>query len=927
MPGKASKLLEDALHCPGFFSQGDATYIGLLTELTTRERADGDQKTYWQNGKNLAVTRVKKVRDLTSFPVHARVILRLAEYFHAEVEGWWVNHYKSGSGPKNMHKDGWGRDRGVNITITASFGDTRTLRFEAVRQHTFPQILECAQANGDVLAFGEKVNEAFKHGVPPEPLQGPRISIVVMAKAPTSWLLSVPQINAIKDPSRTMELESSGALASQPKRRWGYQAAPDRSQQHKEAEKTSNAARRWGGSKNMHSQDLSLMPSASPAGPASVIVVWLRDDMRLTDNPALYHALQAEPSAVVPVFIHDDADPAPWPLRGAALWWKGQSLLSFDASLRQHCASKLVIRRGAVCEQLLSIARTVRASHVFFNRLAEPWYRERDLEAAAFLTQRGLVVETFKAALLQEPWEGIPPSLPGQHDEKPPTAWDEVEPGRLVANTEGQMRGRGMNHVSDLTLPQVVSLVNADRLLSNPNPCAQLLTALGDTTTQGADADHRRRDPDHFLVYQAFEAGEDIVKPLPTLKGRPFPPPAVWPLSCTVQELGYSSTRGNGFPRRGMPQQASTPTADSDWARDMRKAWQPGEEAALARLTRFVNNIETHKRPDRHRGDLPNTSLLSPHLRFGEVSARTCYFEALRAPAHLRHGFIRRVLWRDLSYAELYYWRDMPIKSQRPQYDEQAWSGTEAQLRKWQRGRTGYPLVDAAMRQLWREGYINNYLRHVVAGFLIDHLDLSWKHGLAWFDYTLLDADTAINARLWQQGGHSGISQWNFVLHPVYAAKNADPEGNYVRRWVPELAKLSTEYIHRPWDAPCELMNIGVKLGVDYCKRMLIDLDEARKKHLRAISQVRLKHPEMMHGDGTEYLFLKDGSRVLLRTRDDIRLGDTDKLIVKQSPGEDLHRSSRRRAVPSSSWQGLLEEEVVRRPVSQAAEANSMHIL
>lgn len=361
----------------------------------------------------------------------------------------------------------------------------------------------------------------------------------------------------------------------------------------------------------------------------------------------------------------------------------------------------------------------------------------------------------------------------------------------------------------------------------------------------------------------------------------------------------------------------------------MRSFWEPGEDAALRRLLNFVHNIEAHKRPDRHRADLRNTSLLSPHLRFGEVSARTCYSEAMRAPTHLRHGFIRRILWRDLSYAELYRWPEMPAMSQRLQYEDQVWVGNAAQLRSWQRGRTGFPLIDAAMRQLWKEGYINNYMRHVTAGFLIDYLDVSWKEGFKWYDYTLVDSDAAINARLWQQGGHSGISQWNFVMHPVYAAKNADPLGSYVRRWVPELAGLPTEYIHCPWEAPLELLALGIRLGATYSRRMLLDLDAARKQHLRHIMDVRRKHPATVSADGTERLLLADGSRLLLRTRDDIRQ-DTDELVVAQAPDGILHQ---RRGQPHKSVQAARRLSAEQRVLgldsglSRSRPANDSHIL
>eukprot|EP00928_Gymnodinium_smaydae_P046593 TRINITY_DN31043_c0_g1_i2.p1 TRINITY_DN31043_c0_g1~~TRINITY_DN31043_c0_g1_i2.p1 ORF type:complete len:983 (-),score=123.97 TRINITY_DN31043_c0_g1_i2:311-3259(-) len=980
-------LLNDSCHVESFFPESEVSFDALLAELKKRERSDGGQNTYWQNNVSLAVTRVRRSQDLAAFPAHAKVVSRMAQFFRTQIEGWWVNHYKNGSSPKNMHRDGWGRNRGVNITLTASFGATRTLTFEAVSRNTVPQTLECPQSNGDIFAFGHKVNEAFKHGVPPEPHQGPRISIVVMGRAPADWLpldtLRAPSVQGTTAPAS--EEASTGS-----RRRWGLRTAcgdkdvqgtpcsdsdfqvkresveqapaqasrkehaqsktcssadpqrgnknsisvpetfygdsntqstschsvdrvglssgacapeevPAEATEQRDAQSKACAPRRWRGS--ARGEAVHVEPGSKLGRGRGACLVWLRDDLRLTDHPALHHALESNPAAVVPLFVHDDADPSPWPIRGAALWWKGESLASFDASLRQHCKSRLIIRRGSPFSELLSVARSVGATHVFFNRMVEPWYRERDLQVTDFLQRNGIVVETFKSAVLQEPWEGSPPLLPKGQNDAPAVAWDEVEPGKLLGQSDVQVEtGKGTG-VTNLTMQQVVSIINADRLLSNPNPCAQLLTALGDMKTENTD--HRRRDPDHFLVYQAIEAGASLIKPLPTVEGRPFPSPEAWPDTLTFRDLGYSNSCGRGFPREGMPQEAARKSG-ADWASDMRKAWSPGEKAALTRLKHFVDNIETHKRPDRHRGDLPNTSLLSPHLRFGEISARTCYFEALRAPALLRHGFIRRVLWRDLSYAELYLWPDMPSKSQRPHYEEQAWFGTDAQLRRWQRGRTGFPLIDAAMRQLWREGYINNYLRHVVAGFLIDYLNLSWKHGLDWFDYTLVDADTAINARLWQQGGHSGISQWNFVMHPVYAAKNADPEGAYVRRWVPELAALPTEFIHQPWEAPYELDMHGIKLGKQYCKRMLLDLDDARKRHLRSVMQVRRNHPDMVSKDGTEYLQLKDGSRVLLRTRDDIRQ-DTDKLIVKQTPGEDLHKKGRRQQVSANSWRSLLE--------------------
>ncbi|CAD7969181.1 unnamed protein product [Amoebophrya sp. A120] len=181
---------------------------------------------------------------------------------------------------------------------------------------------------------------------------------------------------------------------------------------------------------------------------------------------------------------------------------------------------------------------------------------------------------------------------------------------------------------------------------------------------------------------------------------------------------------------------------------------------------------------------------------------------------------------------------------------------TKDRLRRWQRGKTGFPLVDAAMVQLWKIGWMPNYLRHVVAQFLIEYLDVNWKHGFEWFDYTLIDTDVSINAHMWQNGGHSGLDQWNFVMHPVFAAKSCDPEGNYVKRWLPELASFPIEYIHCPWEAPAKF-DIMVLQVHNYPMRILQDLDKARKKHAENVLEVRKKfRKELVSGRGNEFLWL-----------------------------------------------------------------------
>eukprot|EP00729_Bicosta_minor_P016163 gene16163-16923_t len=195
------------------------------------------------------------------------------------------------------------------------------------------------------------------------------------------------------------------------------------------------------------------------------------------------------------------------------------------------------------------------------------------------------------------------------------------------------------------------------------------------------------------------------------------------------------------------------------------------------------------------------------------------------------------------------------------------------------------------MRQLWAWGWMPNYMRHVVAGFLVEFLNLDWRHGERWFHDTLVDADVAINAYMWQNGGHSGCDQWNFVMHPVFAAKKCDPEGDYVRQWCPELAKLPVEYIHCPWEAPrTTLAGAGVSLrkvrwsssgrhpvlpvGGSYPQRCMTDLKAARIASLKAVLDVR-RGPGRAHvckHSGHEQLLLPNGRMVKLITRKDYKL-------------------------------------------------------
>ena len=270
----------------------------------------------------------------------------------------------------------------------------------------------------------------------------------------------------------------------------------------------------------------------------------------------------------------------------------------------------------------------------------------------------------------------------------------------------------------------------------------------------------------HFLDCCKTNPGDPIGKPID--KPKNLPAPQSWPKSHTLDELQL-----NKMPRR-------KDGSIIDWAKEMRESWEAGEEAGYTNLMEFINVNLQYYEQESARSDQKWTAVISPYVHFGELSPRTILHEG--------HGkskkFRRKLAWRDLSYWLLYLFPDMDRVSIRPPYEKQRWNYSKTDLKAWQKGYTGFPLVDAAMRQLWRVGWINNYMRHVVASFLISYLHITWVEGYNWFQDTLLDADVAINAMMWQNGGMSGIDHWNFVMHPVDAAHTCDPNGDYVRKWV-----------------------------------------------------------------------------------------------------------------------------------------------
>ncbi len=279
-----------------------------------------------------------------------------------------------------------------------------------------------------------------------------------------------------------------------------------------------------------------------------------------------------------------------------------------------------------------------------------------------------------------------------------------------------------------------------------------------------------------------------------------------------------------------------------DWAAGLRDTWTPGEAGAMERAGDFL----AHGLPgyaaarDRPAGD--GTSMLSPHLHFGEISAGQLWHLAHQRPgSQSRDIFIRELLWREFCANLLWHNPDLPRAPLKPEFGKMPWRDDKPALSAWQQGQTGIPIVDAGMRQLWQIGWMHNRVRMIVASFLIKHLMIPWQDGEVWFWDTLVDADLANNAGNWQwvAGCGADAAPYFRIFNPVLQGRKFDLHGDYVRHFVPELSRMDPRHIHAPWEAPAgALAAAGVVLGESY-PHPIVDLAEGRTRALDAYAKIR----------------------------------------------------------------------------------------
>jgi deoxyribodipyrimidine photo-lyase len=285
-----------------------------------------------------------------------------------------------------------------------------------------------------------------------------------------------------------------------------------------------------------------------------------------------------------------------------------------------------------------------------------------------------------------------------------------------------------------------------------------------------------------------------------------------------------------------------------EWTAGLGASWYPGEAGASEQLNRFLKEALFEYPTRRDHPDRAGTSRLSPHIHFGEISVRQIWFALcgqLRSEGTHRSSqaidmYCSELGWREFAHHLLFHFPHTPDHPLRKEFAAFPWQSDRQNLLAWRRGRTGYPIVDAGMRELWQTGWMHNRVRMVVASFLVKDLLIPWQEGAAWFWDTLVDADLANNTLGWQWTAGCGADAAPYfrIFNPVSQGEKFDPARGYVRHWIPELSKLPSEWIHKPWEAPPRVLaNAGIELGNTYPHR-IVDHPEARFRALDAFRRI-----------------------------------------------------------------------------------------
>jgi deoxyribodipyrimidine photo-lyase len=455
------------------------------------------------------------------------------------------------------------------------------------------------------------------------------------------------------------------------------------------------------------------------AATTAPVVLWLRQDLRLHDQPALVAAAHEGP--VIPVYVLDDDTPGAWRIGGAQRWWLHHSLAALAASF-EELGSRLILRRGDAVEQLRAVMAETGAMRVHAIRHYEPWWRRSEQALGASLS---------------------------------------LHEGNHLARVEDVTTGSGS---------QFKVFSSFWKALSQVMP------------------------PDHPLPVPDIAAPQD------------------WPASDRLDDWQLLPT---------------TP----DWSAGFDE-WKPGERSAEAAATRFGGAVSTYDN-DRNLPATAGTSRLSPHLHFGEISPRQVW-HAVQGEGEGVTTYRKELAWRDFTDGVVLSMPAYAEENGRAAFDRLAWrigAAAAADLKAWQQGRTGYPIVDAGMRQMWATGWMHNRVRMITASFLVKHLLIDWREGQRWFWDCLVDADYGNNAVNWQWIAGTGVdaNMFSRIMAPLVQSEKFGA-GDYIRRWVPELKALGDGAIHDPDEAGARPRGYPAKI---------IGHREARERALTALKASR----------------------------------------------------------------------------------------
>lgn len=460
-------------------------------------------------------------------------------------------------------------------------------------------------------------------------------------------------------------------------------------------------------------------------------IVWFRQDLRVSDNPALAAALGSD--HVLPIYILDDENAGNWAMGGASRCWLHRSL----ESLNQSLGGKLNFFSGNAISIIETLCQTHSVDAVYWNRCYEPWRCNRDAKIKSKLQANDIEAVSFNASLLWEPW--------------------------TVSKKDG-------------TPYQVFT------------PYYQ----------KGCRAIAPPREPISMPTTGSYV--ESVATAVP------------------LQQLGLI---GSG-----------------EWQQTLLDQWQIGESAAQLKLDQFCHDGLNDYRKGRDFPALASTSMLSPHLHFGEISPQQIWQRIEQECAHNHSDnpshFQRELGWREFSYYQLYHFPKLPEKVFKEKFARFDWLDDPTGLEQWQKGLTGIPIIDAGMRELWQTGYMHNRVRMLVASFLIKNLLIDWRHGARWFWDCLLEADLASNSASWQWCAGSGADAAPYfrIFNPVLQSGKFDGDGDYILRFCPELKRLPKRYLHCPWEADTAILaEAGIELGHDY-PEPIVELKPSRVRAL-----------------------------------------------------------------------------------------------